>query len=225
MKLVAYARASTEDQQLTLDDQQEKLRQYAKLYDHEIVEMVVGSESAKTVAKRDGFQRALLLLRESRADGLLILKVDRLARDLGDGQQLLREYFDEKSKYRKHLCSVQDYIDTRTANGRLMLNFQLLVAQWEREVIAERTKSALAFKIKSGQRVGNVLYGFDLADDGKTLVPNNDEQGGLAVMRELRDSGQSLRQIAAELTKLGYKSKQGGPWSISAIARILKRNA
>jgi len=44
-------------------------------------------------------------------------------------------------------------------------------------------------------------------------------------MRELRDQGQSLRQIAAELTKLGYKSKFGGSWSISAIARILKRNS
>jgi DNA invertase Pin-like site-specific DNA recombinase len=85
----------------------------------------------------------------------------------------------------------------------------LVVAQWEREVIAERTKAALAIKGKSGMRVGEVRYGWALGGDGKTLVANDDEQRGLALMRALRDDGWSLRRIAAELDRLGFPTKYG----------------
>jgi DNA invertase Pin-like site-specific DNA recombinase len=225
MRLVAYARASTEDQQITLADQQEKLQQYAKLYDHEIVAMIVGSESGRTIAKRDEFSHALQLLREDKADGLLILKIDRLTRSLEDGQQLLREYFDERSKYGKYLCSVQDYVDTRTADGRMVFNFKLLLAQWEREVIAERTKSALAHKIKSKLRVGEVRYGYALGDDGCTLLPIEHEQQGLALMRQLRNDGWPYADIAAELDRRGFPTKKGGAWHYNSVRRILKRSA
>lgn len=222
MKLVAYARASTEDQQITLADQEEKLRQYAALYDHEIVELLVGSESAKSL-KRDEFQRALQLLREDKADGLLILKIDRLARDVGDGQQLLREYFGVDSKYGKHLFSVIDYVDTRTANGLLLFNLQLVIAAWERQTIAERTKAALDYKRKSKLRVGEVSYGYTLADDGKSLIENDDEQRGISLMRQLREEGWTYQAIADELTKQEFPTKKGAPWHPNSVARILKR--
>lgn len=224
MKLVAYARASTEDQQTTLADQQEKLRQYAALYDHVIVEMVVGSESAKSL-NRDEFQRVLRLLDTNAVDGLLVLKIDRLARDVADGQELLKRYFGNESKHRKHLFSVVDYVDTRTANGLLLFNLQLVIAAWERQVIAERTKAALSFKIKSGHRVGEVRYGFVLGEDGHTLLPVESEQEGLALMRALRNEGATFVSIAAELDRRGFATKKGGSWHPNSVARILKRGS
>ncbi|MEX2142400.1 MAG: recombinase family protein [Pirellulales bacterium] len=125
--------------------------------------------------KRHGFARILQLLRDGVANGLLILKIDRLCRDVADGQHLLREYFGIDSKYGKHLFSVNDYVDTRTANGLLLFNLQLVIAAWERQTISERTKAALTFKRKNGERCGGLLYGFDLAADGTTLVPNKQE--------------------------------------------------
>ena len=84
--------------------------------------------------------------------------------------------------------------------------------------------AALDHKRRNGQRVGNVLYGYTLADDGKTLVPDATQQQALGLMRELREVGWSLRRIAAELDTQGLDSQSGRPWSVSAIKRILKRD-
>lgn len=122
--------------------------------------------------------------------------------------------------------SVADSIDTRTAAGRLVLNVLLSVAQWERETIGERTKDALRFKIAHNERCGKVRFGFDLAADGSTLVANAAEQEAIATMQALRASGQSYRDIAAELTGRGVFTKEGNTeWTHTAVQRILKRAA
>jgi site-specific DNA recombinase len=221
MRTILYCRASTDDQQITLEAQRAKLEAYASLYELAVVEIIIDDgESAKSL-NRPGLQRALAMLRDGLADGLAVAKLDRLTRSVADWQSLIDAYFGERAG--KHLFSVADSIDTRTAAGRLVLNVLLSVAQWEREAIAERTREALQHKIKNGQRVGKVKYGYDLADDGKTLVENQAEQIGLRLIRTLRHSGQTLRAISQELTARGISTKEGGPWSHSAIQRILAR--
>jgi len=223
MRLVGYARASTEDQQITLQDQREKLEAYARLYEHKLIEVVVGSESAKSL-KRDKFQRALQLLRDGKAEGLLVLNVDRLCRDVADGQQLLREYFGENAKHGKHLFSVQDYIDTRTASGRMLFNLKLVMAQYERDQTSERTKAALAFKRKNGERCGSVPFGSDLSTDGTTLIKNKQEQKALSLIFKLRDEGWSQHRICQELDRRGISTKKGtGNWRVGSLQRILNR--
>jgi DNA invertase Pin-like site-specific DNA recombinase len=104
----------------------------------------------------------------------------------------------------------------------MVLNILLSVAQAERETTCERTKAALAHKITSGQRCGRLRYGYDLAPDGKSLVPNVAEQATISRMRELRQTGNSLRRIAADLTAAGIPTKQGkAAWSSAAVSRIL----
>jgi hypothetical protein len=70
--------------------------------------------------------------------------------------------------------------------------------QWTREAIGERTRDALQRKIGGGERCRKVRFGYDLADDGRTLVPNRAEEKGLARIRQLRAEGESLRAIAAD---------------------------
>jgi DNA invertase Pin-like site-specific DNA recombinase len=124
------------------------------------------------------------------------------------------------------LFSVNDSIDTRTAAGRLVLNVLLSVAQWERETTAERTREALRHKINSGERCGKLRFGYDLADDGKTLLPNPAEQQAVALMLDLRTAGCTLREIALALTQHGIRTKEGGEmWTHTAVSRILKRKA
>ena len=101
-------------------------------------------------------------------------KLDRLTRNLGDWQHLIDNFFGEKPG--KNLFSLGDAIDTTTAGGRLVLNVLLSVAQWEREAIGERTSAALQHKLANNKRAGEVRYGWDLLDDGKTLVKNPSEQ-------------------------------------------------
>ena len=180
-------------------------------------------ESAKSL-KRPGLQRALTMLNAGEADGLAIVKLDRLTRSVADWQLLIDNHFGEKAG--KQLFSVADSIDTRTAAGRLVLNVLLSVAQWEREATGERTREALRQKINNGERVGKVLFGCDLADDGTTLIPNHAEQNAIAWMKQLRTEGLTLRQIADALTDHGIATKEGKPaWSHSAVSYILKRTA
>ena len=226
MNVIAYCRVSTAEQSdsgVSLDAQQAKMRAYADLYNLTIVETIIDAESAKSL-RRDGLQRALNLLRTGKADGLLIVKLDRLTRSVADWQALIDAFFGERGG--KQLFSVNDSIDTRTAAGRLVLNVLITVAQWERETIGERTKEALRHKINNGQRVGKVRFGFDLAPDGITLVENPAEQQTLAFMRSLRAAGRTLRQIAAELTARQIPTKERKPrWTHTAVAYILARAA
>jgi site-specific DNA recombinase len=226
MRVIAYCRVSTADQSdngVSLDAQQAKTNGYASLYELEVVETIIDASSGKTLA-REGLQRALALLRANKADGLLIVKLDRLTRSVADWQVLIDEYFGEKAG--KQLFSVADCIDTPSSGGRLVLNVLLCIAQWEREAIGERTREALQHKIRNNERVGKVKYGFDLADDGVNLTPNPIEQTAVALMHELRAAGQTLRQIASELTARGISTKEGrSRWSHSAVSYILNREA
>jgi DNA invertase Pin-like site-specific DNA recombinase len=227
MKVIGYIRVSTEEQATngqSLDAQRAKLQAYAGLYDLELVEIIVdGGVSGKTL-NRPGLQKALVQLRKGQADGLLIAKLDRLSRSVKDWNTLIDGFFGEKAG--KQLFSVADSIDTRTAAGRLVLNVLMSVAQWERETIGERTRDALQHKIKvKGERCGKLRFGFNLAEDGVTLVPNAGEQEAIALMKSLRGAGYSYRAIAEELNASGFQTKEGKPWIHSSIAGILARAA
>jgi site-specific DNA recombinase len=205
-----------------LDAQVSKMAAYASLYDLKIIETVLDpGESGKSL-NRPGLKRALGLLKK--ADGLLIVKLDRLTRSVAGWQDLIDAYFGERGG--KQLLSVNDSIDTRTAAGRLVLNVLITVAQWERETIGERTKEALRHKINSRQRVGKVRFGYDLAPDGTTLIENPAEQETLTFMRNLRAAGRTLREIATELTARNIPTKKRkSRWTHTAVAYILARAA
>ena len=224
MKVVAYIRVSTDEQAnsgQSLDAQRHKLLAYASLYELEIVEICIDAGVSAKSLKREGISEALGLIGAGEADGLLIAKLDRLTRSVADWQRLIDEFFSDKKG--KQLFSVGDSIDTRTAAGRLVLNVLLSVAQWEREAIAERTTDALQNKIRKGERCGKIRYGFDLASDGRTLVPNVEEQAGIERMRRLRREGLSFRKIALELDRHHFRPKEGGRWGFTSVRSILAR--
>jgi site-specific DNA recombinase len=227
MRAVGYTRVSSDEQAnegVSLDAQRAKVVGYAKLYG---LDLVAVEEDAGVSAKsldRPALTRALAMLDAGEADGLVIAKLDRLSRSVGDWDRLIAEYFGERAG--KQLWSVADAIDTRTAAGRLVLNILMSVAQWEREAIGERTSDALQHKIRQGERCGKIRFGHDLGPDGVRLIDNPTEQEGLSLLRELYAEGHSLRGIAKELTRRGIRTKEGRPrWDHSSVKRILARTA
>ena len=96
MKVVAYIRVSTDkqtDQGCSLDVQREKVALYARLHDLALVDIIEDAgESAKSL-ERPGLQRALAMLRNGEANGLLVTKLDRLTRSLRDLDTLIANYF------------------------------------------------------------------------------------------------------------------------------------
>jgi site-specific DNA recombinase len=226
MRVICYCRVSTTDQAdkgVSLESQQVKLAAYSSLYDLTVVETITDAgESAKSL-NRPGLKRALDMLSRGEADGLAVVKLDRLTRSVADWQTLIDGHFGDRAG--KQLFSVADSIDTRTAAGRLVLNVLLSVAQWERETTGERTREALQHKIRNRERVGAVRFGYDLANDGQSLTPNASEQSTIRLMQELRSAGLSLRKIAAELTQRGIVTKEGlAKWSHATVDYILRQD-
>ena len=167
-RTVAYLRVSTDKQSdlgVSLEAQQEKAQAYARLYDLDLVEVIIDAgESAKTL-DRPGLQRALALLKTGQVEALLVVKLDRLTRSVVDLGKLIETYF---APGKAALMSVSEQIDTRSAAGRLVLNILASVSQWERETIAERTRDAIKYKQSQGEYIGgHTPYGFRLVNGSR----------------------------------------------------------
>jgi len=224
VRAIGYVRVSSEDQVgsgISLDLQAEKIRGYAKLHDLELVEVVTDAGLSAKSLDRPGLTHALARLRSGDADTLVVFKLDRLTRNLGDWSSLIDGYFGERGG--KSLASVSESIDTATAGGRMVLNLLMTVAQWERETIVERTRSAMTHKRSKGERLGQVPYGFQLDEDGRTLIRDPLDMHIYRGIKMRREAGETYRQIAASLNEAGVAAKRGGKWSHSSVAALLRR--
>ena len=230
MRVVGYVRVSTDEQGregVSIANQEDKIREYCRLYELQLVRIESDSGISAKTLDRPGLKAALEDLRRGRSsrkpgvDGLVIYKLDRLTRSIGDWDQLIKDHFNDKMG--RGLFSVSDQIDTRTAGGRMFLNLIIIIAQWEREIVAERTRDALQGKIRRGERCGRLRFGYDLAADGKTLIRNEDEQKAIDLMRAWKASGQTYRDLVRMLAEYGIETKDGGIWRPATIRQILLR--
>jgi DNA invertase Pin-like site-specific DNA recombinase len=103
-----------------------------------------------------------------------------------------------------------------------------VIAQEEREMISARTKAALAAAKARGVKLGGVRPNQPRIDGRlgtAALVAKADAFAASVgpVIAELRNAGQSLRQIAAELTRRGIQTVRGGPWTAAAVRSVLLR--
>jgi len=214
-KVIGYIRVSTEqqaEQGVSLDEQRNKLIQYASLYDLELVRIELDTLSGKTI-ERVGLQNALQAIGSGEAEGLLVAKLDRLTRSVRDLGEMIDQYFQTAA-----LLSVSEQIDTRSAGGRLVLNVLASVSQWEREVIGERTSAALRHKVALGEHVGRPRYGFKVINN--ELVHDDAEQHVLSLVKRYRRKGLTLQAIAKELTVQGFKTRKGTEFNHTQVNRM-----
>lgn len=149
------------------------------------------------------------LLTDIKTDGIncvIVYKVDRLSRSLMNFAQLL-EFFD---KYNVTFVSVTQAFNTNTSMGRLTLNILLSFAQFEREIISERTKDKMGAARKKGQWLGGrPPLEYDIEKDGKKLIINPKEAKLIREIFKLYIDGNSLLKVARILNEKGHRSKQG----------------
>ena len=223
MKAIGYVRVSTDrqaEQGVSLEAQESKIRAMATVQGARLLDVIVdGGESAKNL-NRPGLQRLLALV-ESGVEAVIVAKLDRLTRSVRDLCGLLELF--EKRKVA--LISVAESLDTGSAAGRLVITIMGAVSQWEREAIGERTRDALRHKRTSGERVGNIRFGFRLSTDGKHVEPDPGEQAVLTEIRHLRQNGHTLRGIAAALNQRALRTRRGSAWRLEHVARIIKQGA
>jgi site-specific DNA recombinase len=234
MRLVGYVRVSTEEQAtegVSLDAQRERLAAYALAHNAELIaiesdEAVSGKVSPE---KRSGLATALARIRSGEAEGLLVLKLDRLSRTTRDVLDLV----DEAGARGWRLVSVSEHLDTGTAAGRLVLTVLAALSQMEREQVSERTRFALDAIGREGRgRSRRTPFGWQTADgeselkkgDRRRLVECDEEQQQLAALLRARKRGLGARRIAASLNRrFKTNPRTAKPWSPELVASLLRR--
>lgn len=172
------------------------------------------------------FKQLLNDVETNKIDVIVVYKVDRLSRSLGDFAQIV-DLFD---KHDVSFVSVTQQFNTTSSMGRLTLNILLSFAQFEREVTGERIRDKIALSKQKGMWMGgHVPLGYDVAS--RKLIPNEQETDLVRRIfnRFIRLGSTTL--LCKELNELGFRTKprrnrdgrmnNGYPFNKTTIYKIL----
>lgn len=242
LRLLAYIRVSSAGQAShghSLDDQPERLQAYCNAYGYTLVGLISEQISARKVPleKRPGGAELLRRLAAGEADGVIVVKLDRLFRDLRDGLDYFSDALYPRGRKRRRsgpqVVSLYEHIDTSTAAGRTMLKFALLDADSEADRTSERTTHAMQGLRQRGRVFGRVPYGC-IAQGGR----HDAAQGRMVeqtlcreprtwairerIVRMVREEGLPLSAVAEALQAEGVAPSRGGRvWHKSTLAQIV----
>jgi site-specific DNA recombinase len=220
MRAVGYVRVSTDDQAqngVSLESQQAKIHAYCVAKDWELSRIIRDEGCSAKDLNRPGIRDIIKGAKGRLFDVVVTLKLDRLTRSVKDLGYLVEDVF---NKHGIAFCSLQDNFDTSTANGRMVMNILATIAQWERDIISERTRDAMQFMKQGLKLVGAVPFGFD-SGNGQ-LTPNSEEIKTAQQIVFLRQRGASYRYISEHLNTHGIASKGGGKWHPKTVLGVLR---
>ena len=133
----------------------------------------------------------------------MVYKVDRLSRSLLDFARMMETF----EKHRVSFVSVTQQFNTASSMGRLILNVLLSFAQFEREMISERTRDKIAAARRKGKWVGGMpLLGYDVVDTKLVVEPDEAEQVRQIFALYLDHDG--LIPVVEELERRGWRTKR-----------------
>jgi len=145
MRIAIYCRVSTEEQ--FADKQEDICIEYCKRYNYEVFKVYKDVISGST-SSRPEFNKLLEDMRHYKFDAVLVTKLDRLGRSLNH----LLSLIDEFNNKGIHFIAATQNIDTTSATGRLQLQIMGAFAEYERNIISERTKEGMRKAIGVGKR-------------------------------------------------------------------------
>lgn len=211
VRVIGYVRVSTDEQHASgagVAAQTAAIRAEATGRGWHLLD-VVGEDTGASSAtlERAGLQAALERLDRGEADVLVVSKLDRLSRSLAQGIAVM-----DRAKRRGWSLVALDFgLDTTTPAGEMVAGIMLTTAQYERRLIGQRTRDALAAKKAAGVRLG-----------GPQMLPD-------AIVSRIVDehaAGRSLRAIGADLEADGVPTARGGAkWHASTIRAVLGSQA
>lgn len=205
VRMIGYLRCSTEEQResgLGLEAQRTAIRAEADRRSWPVEFIEDAGFSAKDL-KRPGIQYALSRLKSGSADVLCVSRLDRLSRSMFDYSSLMATATAEGWS----VMALDLGIDTTTAEGELMANVRASFGAYERRLIGQRTREALAARRAAGHRLGR--------------APVISREAELRA-KALRGSGLKLREIGDVLAAEGFEAPSGR-WHPPTIHKLLKR--
>lgn len=168
--VAAYVRVSTQEQKLhglSLDAQKMKLTEYAEKNNMKIVEWYVdeGVSGRKLIKNRPELQRMIQDAEKGKFARILFIKLDRFFRSVA-------EYHECMKRMAPVLwTATEEEYDLTTANGRMLVNMKLTIAEMEADQTGERIKIVNEYKVSTGQPLvgdGSLPFGFMVGKDTET---------------------------------------------------------
>lgn len=199
-----YVRVSTQDQAqhgFSLSAQQESLENYAKALGYEIFKIYRDEGRSAKDLKRPEMQQMLQDAQENKFSAIFTYKLDRFSRSLKD----LILTIDKLKDIGVDFISLQDKIETTSASGKLMFHIISAFAEFERNIIGDRTKFGMERKAKEGGFITKAPKGYKIIN--KDLVPDENSEEVLQIFEEFTSSDISLTKLAKKhaMTPAGIK--------------------
>ena len=220
IEYVAYLRVSTQKQGysgLGLEGQKQIIRNYLS-HKNPIAEYIEIESGRKTDKGRPKLKEALELCRKTGAK-LVVAKLDRLSRNIAFLSQLLESDVDIV------------FCDFPQAN-KMVLHILAAISQYEAELVATRTKQALAAKKARGAVLGNPEHLMDKLDEAvaksvetnkRKAEENPNNKRAAAMLKVLAKEGRTLQEMADYLNEQGFTTSKGYRFSRSSVHVLLKR--
>jgi site-specific DNA recombinase len=220
--VVGYVRVSTDDQALSPAAQRDALEKWCRDNDRALVHVCEdrGVSGAADLEKRPGLLEAIAAIREYQAGVLLVFRLDRLSREVGKGAVIEQLVESEGAR----VLSTDGVGNEATPEGVLLKNMIRSVAQYERQIIALRTRVALQSKKARGQRHNcNAPYGYCWSEEGE-IEEVDSEQKAIDKIRKLREDGTTIAGIAEHLNRRSRTyPPRGAAWHPTTVYRIMCR--
>ncbi len=237
LRCAIYARKSTDeglDKDFnSLDAQREASEAYIESQKHQgwicLPERYEDGGFSGATMQRPALTKLIEDIKAKRLDCVVVYKVDRLSRSLLDFTRLI-DVFDTNGVT---FVSITQQFQTTTSMGRLTLNVLLSFAQFEREMISERTRDKMAAARRKGKWVGgSPILGYDIGPEGSGLVVNTAEAKHVREIFGLYTELESLDKVLRELDRRGRTTKKwvtrkgrqrgGRRFSKSTLAHLLR---
>jgi site-specific DNA recombinase len=181
---------------------------------------------------RPALHRLLADIEAGKVDCIVVYKVDRLSRSLLDFARIIETL----DRHNVSFVSVTQQFNTATSMGRLVLNVLLSFAQFEREIIAERTRDKMSAARRKGKWTGGMpILGYDVAPEGGRLVVNADEAARVRAIFNLYLEHHALIPAVQEMARRGWANKRwrtrrgrergGQPFDKNSLLRLLSNVA
>lgn len=216
----AYIRVSTAKQGekgVSLQEQKDAINRYAARNSYQISEWFEERETA-AARGRPIFTHMLRLLRKRKAEGVIIHKIDRSARNLRDWADL-GELIDEGVEV--HFAN--EGLDLHSRGGRLSADIQAVVAADYIRNLREETIKGLYGRLKQGIYPFNAPIGYINQGGGKVKTIDPVMGPLVSTAFELYASGKfSMNQLRAEMLKRGLRGSRGGMFSLEGTAKMLR---
>ena len=210
MQVVGYVRVSTDEQAASgagLEAQRNAILAECERRGWQLVEMIEDQGYSAKDMKRPGVQEALRVLKAGDATALVVAKLDRLSRSMVDFAGLMAQ----AQKQSWALVALDCAVDTTTPAGEAMAHMLATFAQFERRLIGQRTREALAIKRAQGVQLGRPRV---MGEELRRRI------------RRMHADGDSLAAIARTLTSEGVPTVQGGlRWYPSTVRAVLQSRA